>query len=271
MERTEAGHIMENIRLVGMGAVLIKRLGLLVLLYATTSLASAAEVSLVTGDYVPLTGPSLKNQGPVTELVTSVLATAGYQVGPVAMLPWARGQLLTKQARYHATFPYAKNAEREQDFLYSDVILHSDIYFFVRSDDVSNDLGPAWKNKVLCRPVGYVMDNIQPLLDQYQLRLERPYGISACFKLLMNHRVDLVPIQDIVGWNEVRQVPVPHPDITVLHTTLNTTEGDLFLIAPKKRAASAQLISRFNKTLKVFRNNGKYAAILKDLYMHSMP
>nr|WP_018152238.1 transporter substrate-binding domain-containing protein [Leeia oryzae] len=251
--------------------VLIKRLGLLILFLVASSFASAAKISLVTGDYVPLTGPSLKNQGPITELVTAIFTAAGYDVGPVTMLPWARGQLLTKQARYHATFPYSKNAEREQDFLYSDVILHSDIFFFVRTEDASHDLGPTWKNKILCRPVGYVMDNIQPLLDRYQISLERPYDISACFKLLMNHRVDVVPIQDIVGWNEVRQLPAPHPDVAVLHSTLNTTEGDLYLIAPRKSASSPLLIKRFNQTLQLFRQSGRYKMLLKDLFMHSVP
>ncbi len=235
---------------------------LILILAFCLSAAQAADIKLVSGEYIPLTGPSLPGGGPLATLVREVLLKAGYTASETDWLPWARGYQLAEQGRYDVTFPYTRNPDRERAFLFSDEIFHSEVRFFVRADAAA-DIGEGWRHKVLCRPVGYDMSNIQPWVDKYQLGLERPFDLSTCFRMLQLGRVDLVPCPDLVVPPLLKSMDIPAPQIKTLATVISNT--DFHLIVSRRRPQGAALIDAFNRTLSQFRRDGRYKAIVGDL------
>lgn len=239
----------------------MRKLFFLILTFCLST-ALAEDIKLVSGEYVPLTGPALPGGGPLATLVREVLLKAGYTATETGWLPWARGYQLTEQGRYDATFPYTRNPDRERAFLFSDEIFHSEVRFFVRADAAA-DIGEGWRHKVLCRPVGYDMSNIQPWVDKYQLGLERPFDLSTCFRLLQLGRVDLVPCPDLVVPSLLKSMDIPALQIKMLTTVISDTR--FHLIVPRRRPQGAALIEAFNRTLTQFRRDGRYKAIVGDL------
>lgn len=238
---------------------------LLVFIASLAGLAHAQPVALVSGnDYAPYVDSRLAEGGMVTELVRAAFAHVQRSVA-MDWKPWARGMEEAKQGKYAGTFPYLRNAEREQDFLYSDEVVSVRSTAFVKAGnnrfDFSKVAGLA--GTTYCLPVGWApTPKLAEMVANGQIKVTSPDSISSCAKLVAFGRADYFVYGDIQVAHALKAGELPAGSIAMAESEpLALTP--LYFLAAKGLPGSAPLIESFNAGLKAIRKNGLYDKIVK--------
>nr|WP_291321767.1 transporter substrate-binding domain-containing protein [Desulfonatronospira sp.] len=224
-------------------------------------------VRLVTGDdYKPFTDQTLPQGGMITEIVDHVFQQLGYDA-EIEFHSWSRGYSLSKEGDFLGTFPYVKTLERKEEFYFSDPIITVTNLFFVRKDaDISFVHDSDLKGLTACKPLGYSLTDIQSFMDQDLIAVQRPNTVESCFKMLHRGRVDLVPINEYVGWEVARQIVGREDVFRVLDRPL--LEDGLHFIVTKKNSQGLEIVGRFNEILRQMRDESNLDAII-DRHLYS--
>ena len=218
---------------------------------------AATPVSMATGEYPPYVSTKLPGQGLSSELVSEAMRRMGRPL-KLTFLPWKRAFELTRNGLYDASFPYARNPQREAGFLYS-APLHTDqILMFVSIASRDSQVAML-RGKTVCVPDGYDLRQIQGALDLYHMALERPPELADCFRQLNAGRVAGVPINEFVGWDTAREALNRTDRVRVLPESLGKDET--YLIAPRSKPQSAAFIADFNRALEHMHQDGSYERI----------
>ncbi|MBK6638910.1 MAG: transporter substrate-binding domain-containing protein [Rhodocyclaceae bacterium] len=156
--------------------------------------ALAEPVSLVSGDdYAPYADRKLPEGGMTTEIVSKAFAAVKQEV-KVAWLPWARGFDEAKNGTYAGTFPYLKNAERERDFLYSNLLIKLQDRAFVKAGNAGKfdfSKPESLAGTKICLPLGWATTpKLAEMLKSEKIKKESPKDISTCVKMVANDRAD---------------------------------------------------------------------------------
>ena len=234
----------------------------LLALVLTTNLSLADPLKLVTGSgYPPFTGRDLPNGGMATEIVQRVFAEMGYEV-TVDFKPWKRGYNDTKKKKYLGTFPYGKNAKRQQDFYYSQPLYNFAQYFFAKSEaPIKFTKDEDLQGLKVCLPIGYNPQRLQEMVDKGIVTLVRPADMEACFVMLERGRADLVRVDQYVGWSVIEKLFNTKQGFRVLDKPVR--ENIEHLIIAKDHADGTQLIEQFDKTLESLKAEGVIEEIIQ--------
>lgn len=219
-----------------------------------------AALTLATGEFPPYVGERLPQGGVTSKIVREAFAAAGLATPKIVFLPWKRGYSEAELNRYAATFPYAHDAAREKQFLYSDPLHQDHFSYFARKDD-ADALAGRWRNKRLCLPLGWTTAYTDADIRKYQLRLERPPALENCLKMLGSNQVDLVSCNDFVAGYAIRQLYGPRSPFVAAEIGKQQTSG-LFLIISRQRPNAEQLMQKFNQGLAALRRSGRYQQLL---------
>lgn len=227
--------------------------------------AQPKPLVLVSGnDYAPYTDSRLTEGGMVTELVKTAFAQVHRTVA-MEWKPWARGIEEAKQGKYSGTFPYLLNAEREQDFLYSDEVVAVRSTAFVKAGNNRFDFSnvDSLAGSTYCLPVGWApTPKLAPMVASGQIKVTTPDSISSCAKLVAFGRADYFVYGDIQVAYALKTGDLPAGSIAMaVGEPLALTP--LYFLASKALPGSAQLIESFNEGLKAIRKNGLYGKIVK--------
>ncbi len=218
-------------------------------------------VRLVTGDdYKPFTDQALPQGGMITEIFDRVFGKMGYQA-EIEFHTWSRGYSLSEEGVFLGTFPYVKTSERMEAFHFSDPIYIITTLFFVRKDaDISFVHDFDIRGLTVCKPLGYNLTDIQGFMDQVLIEVRRPNTLESCFRMLLRGRVDLVPINEHVGWRIARRIADQEDDFRVLERPI--LEDGLHFIVTRKNPQGLNIVERFNAILRQMRDEGTLKAIV---------
>ncbi|MFO7727443.1 MAG: transporter substrate-binding domain-containing protein, partial [Desulfonatronovibrio sp.] len=196
---------------------------------------------LVTGnDYKPFTDQTLPQGGMITEIVDQVFQKMGYQA-EIEFHSWSRGYTLSEEGAFLGTFPYVQTPERMESFYFSDPIYTITTLFFVRNDtDLSFVHDSDLQGLTACKPLGYHLRDIQDFLNKDFIEVRRPNTMESCFKMLRRGRVDLVPINEHVGWEVVRKIAGEKDMFKVLEKPL--LETGLHFIVTRKNPQGQNIV-----------------------------
>lgn len=225
--------------------------------------ALAQTLQLVTGDdYAPYTDPALPEGGMLTEVVRKALRAAGHEV-LLDWKPWVRGYDESKRGLYAGTFPYVPTAERQADFLYSDPLYEIRQVVYVRT---GTNINPAklesFAGHVQCLPQGWALpDQLAPLLKEKRLRLLRPLKMADCARMVASGFGDFFVVDSLQGSRILHQASVTSAKVAPHANALS--KWTLHLIVGKQRHDGAAILQKFNSGLKVLKNSGEYAEIVK--------
>ena len=211
-------------------------------------------LSLVTGDFPPFSGENLPGYGLAAEIVSRTLQDAGFEV-EIAFLPWARGYNAALAGEFAGAFPYSKNDERTQAFLYSEPLYTFRETFFVRERATIPyaDLQDL-RGRRVCVPTGYNLFALEAPVKEGWVQLDRPVDLEACFKMLHAERTDMVMIMEPVGWAVIERVFGGRAGFRVLEKPL--LENSDHLIISKTYPGGENLLARFNQSLLDLRQKG---------------
>ena len=220
--------------------------------------ALAEPVSLVSGDdYAPYADRKLPEGGMTTEIVSKAFAAVKQEV-KVAWLPWARGFDEAKNGTYAGTFPYLKNAERERDFLYSNLLIKLQDRAFVKAGNAGKfdfSKPESLAGTKICLPLGWATTpKLAEMLKSEKIKKESPKDISTCVKMVANDRADYFVSDEAQGLAALETGGVPKGSVVMLDAVL--ADNSLFLIAGKSLPGSKDLIVSFNKGMEIIQKDG---------------
>lgn len=157
-------------------------------------------LDVVTGnDYAPFTDKDLPEGGMFSEIVKVAFARAGYEPA-LEFLPWDYGLRATRKSTFLASFPWFETEKRKEDLWYSRPVYDVLIMAFFRAGE-----GAEFENidsldgKVVCRPDGYFLDDLQPKIDAETITHIAPDTPEDCFNMLVASEVDVVSLNEITG------------------------------------------------------------------------
>lgn len=224
--------------------------------------ARPETVLLTTGqDDPPFTDRTRADGGIATKLVLSVFHRMGYETR-LDWLPWRRGYSLTKTGVYQASFPYLKTAERERDFIYSDVIFSDASYLWTRTGEALAADDPAgFKGKTVCVPQGFhspLLVTLSAEIAKGEVKIERPDTPEKCVQMLAARHVDALSGQEA----EIA-APIKANNLTgaIEHGAAPLMQLDFHVIFNKENATLAR---HFNETLRQMKQDGSYPTRLVD-------
>jgi len=235
---------------------------------AAQSETKSKIIHIATGEYAPFCSSTSKHKGFANHVVSKAFARQGYKV-VYDFLPWKRAILQTKNDDYNAASWYVHNDQRAEDFLFSDKLLENTTYFFYLKAQTPNfnwiefdDL--AGYRIGLTRGYHYA-DKLQAYRKTGKAHFEVVNEDQQNFKRLLLKRIDLFPINNVVGLELLRSRFAPHvmQQITFHPTPIASNSG--FLIFPKLAGRSEELRTNFNAGLKSLREDGSYDKMFEDL------
>jgi len=242
---------------------IIKIFALWLLIYAMVfpSSAFAQDVVIMTGEWNPFVSIDLENYGFTAEIVSQACLAVG--IRPVfKFAPWPRCEAEVKYGKTFATFPYTETETRAQFADFSKPIAKSRTVFFYNRKKMEqfdfSDLDDL-KSFLIGGVRGYYYE---ARFKKADLSVDYSENEDDSFKKLFYGRVDIVPVNELVGWEIINKL---FPDQTDIFSTAGTAldENELHLMVSKKYPDAATLLERFNKGLETIKTTGVYKKIIE--------
>ncbi|GGD67993.1 ABC transporter substrate-binding protein [Lacimicrobium alkaliphilum] len=233
-------------------------------------LSGAQEsIDIATGEWPPYTSASLPQDGYVNHVVRSAFGEMGIQVSFIYQ-PWARSYEGAKKGDYAATSYWYQDPKHQADFLLSTPLTKEKVVFFRRKSGRPlhwDELADFDDLRIgLSRSYTYT----QAL---WEYANANPHRISVVntdtqnIKMLLLERIDLFPVQELVGWNLVHGLFAPEQAnrIETLQPPLSEKTGHLLF--PKRNAGSERWRDLFNRGLDKLKKKGLLEQYREDLIM----
>lgn len=244
---------------------LFKFVGVLALAITVGSPGARADTfELVTGDnYPPFTSQTRPNGGLATDIIQAIFREMGHQTS-VSFKPWKRGYQDAQDGKYLGTFPYAKNDKRLAAFHYSDPLYPVNLYFFAaEGTDAKYEQDEDLRQQRICVPLGY---NPVRLLELKQSgivnALIRPQSLENCFQMLAKKRVDLVRVNDMIGWSVIAETFGKREGFRLIDKPFGAGSPE-YLIISKSVEGGADLIDGFNSAMAKMKADGRIHKLIE--------
>lgn len=201
---------------------------------------------IAAGEHPPFTGEDLPQQGMLTEVVRTAFASMGYEV-EFAFWEGQRGFKAAQEGRFAGTFPHFIHREHLTHFFYSKPLFRLLIRGFVdREQPFRFERLRDLSGRVVCRPAGHDLYDLQPLLVKQHITLKTPKTTGDCFDLLMQGKVDVVSVNEFAGQEEVHEAGLRD---RVCMLDKEVAIDTVHLLFPKRIPQSEGLMKQFDQTL----------------------
>jgi polar amino acid transport system substrate-binding protein len=228
--------------------------------------AAAESVRLTNGEWPPYLGEQLPHYGVASRIVSEAFAHEGIEV-QWEFYPWARALHLAEKGQRDGSAVWLYSPEREQSFYISDPVVESGHQFFHRKSrhfdwQTIDDLAGLR----ICVTIGYDYGQaFQTAEAEGRLQTRRVTSDEVCFRQLLAGRVDLFPIDKVVGYAMLYAhfSNADRAQLSVHHRPLRS--DPLHLLLSRKVAENAERIRRFNLGLTKLRQNGRVAQYLLEI------
>lgn len=222
------------------------------------------KIIIATGEWAPYTSESMDGKGFMSEIVAAIMDDMGLDY-EVKFYPWERCEKMVENDFAWATFPYAKNDERQAKYLFSESMGNASPKFFYNKNNKNAskfkfDSYDDIRNYKIGASIGsfYVETFKEENID-----VELVENEEQGMKMLINGRIDLYPINDLAAATVLKEsFPDEIKNIVAIDKPLNPEAGGLHMMASKTYPESQKLINDFNKSLENIKTNGKLDEIL---------
>lgn len=229
-------------------------------------LATADPVRLTNGEWPPYLGEQLPHKGVASRIVAEAFALQGIEVA-WEFHPWARSLQLAERGKRAGSAVWLPSSEREEKFFISDPVVESGYYLFHRKgynfdwQQVSDLQG-----RRLAGTRGYDYGaNFQQAEAAGQLQVNRVTNDETAFRQLLAGRVDLFPMDKVVGFDMLHQHFSASERAQLSFHPKPLRSDSLHLLLSREVPGNAELIARFNQGLAQLRDSGKVAQYLLEV------
>lgn len=227
---------------------------------------TADTVRLTNGEWPPYLGEHLPHQGVASRIVAEAFALEGISV-QWEFHPWARSLQLAEQGKRHGSAVWLHSAEREAQFFISEPVVESGYYLFHRKNYLFewqqvSDL----QGRRLAGTRGYDYgEAFQQAEAAGHIRVNRVTSDETAFRQLLAGRVDLFPMDKVVGFDMLHQHFSAAERAQLSFHPKPLRSDSLHLLLSREVAENADLIERFNRGLQQLRDSGKVAQYLLEI------
>lgn len=227
--------------------------------------ARAADITLISGEWLPLLSEQLPGNGVLSRVVSEAFALEGVTVRYV-FRPWPRALAEAEKGIAQGTLVWSKgapNSARSHNFVYSDVVFEGKSVFFQRAD-----FAFKWNNyaDLAKYRIGGVLGYEYDFEGTPGLRIDRAPTEELSMRKLLAGRFDLYPTVREVGMYTLRTRFTPGEAAGIRQADgrpYNLTRYHLLL--PRRLAGTPATMALFNKGLRRLKESGRYAALMADL------
>lgn len=242
--------------------------GLAIVVLLALSIGAAAEdepetVRITNGEWPPYLGKDEPGYGIASRIVTRAFERAGYQV-EYGFFPWSRSLYLARQGHWDGTAVWLPSEQRSEDFHVSEPVMVTEYVFFHRRDmefdwDMPADLSGYRIGLTQDYDYGKVIENA---LDLELVRSERVSSDKLNFEKLIAGRIDLFPMDRIVG-QEMLEEYFSRKEREMITWHPNPVRLDrLRLLLSREVPENAERIEAFDSALHEMRMSGEIEEIL---------
>lgn len=166
---------------------------------ASVSLKAQETVRFAIGEWPPFHGKSLPQNGQLTDLIVSLIESAGYNV-EIVWLPWKRAYHQVENGTYHVTGVWSFNATRCEQFNCSEPLLQMRNRLFARkSDRITIATFADLKPYTIGLTIGYTYPDLRQAGVEYELNLTEARSDLLNMRKLMVGNIDLFMANVDVG------------------------------------------------------------------------
>ena len=215
----------------------------------TASLQSAV---LASGEYAPFSSEQLEGYGIASAIVVQAMKEIGYE-SEIRFLPWPLVSESTKESATNqgirGAFPFAKTADREKDFYFSDPVVEVETAIFYNAQKTPAiadmaEIGELGQDYSLLPIKGY--QYLTAVENLPQLTAAAEDNVDAFTQLLENPQAHLVAEAQAVG-EQVLAESFPRQRQYI--KSISAYTSPLYLIASKRNPYNRELILKFNQAL----------------------
>lgn len=227
-----------------------------------------AKLSLGTGEWAPYTGEEIVGKGFVTEIV--VHAFQAVQVdSEVYFFPFVRCEQMLKNKHLDAIFPYAITMERKDVYFFSEPIIMVNMKFFFLKEKIREVVFTSCEKLKKYRIGGVRGYFYEKIFQNAGLDVEYVENDRLNIQKILAGRIDLAPIADINGWYLIKKhFPDQYNKFATADYELPgngnaRNKHPICLMVLKQNPQSKDILNRFNRGLKIIRQNKVYDKILR--------
>ena len=222
---------------------------------------SAQEVVIMTGEWKPFVSSELENYGFTAEIVRQACLAAGIKP-TFQFAPWPRCEASVKHGKAFAAFPYTFTEERIKFSFFSRPLSKARTTFFYNTNHLKTFTFSGLK-KLTPYLIGGVRGYYYiPMFKKFGLSIDYSDNEDDALKKLFHGRVDIVPLNEQVGWEIAGRLYPNQGDIFSTSKT-HLDETDIALMVSARYPDAAVLLKNFNEGLKTIQSNGLYKEIFQ--------
>lgn len=218
-------------------------------------------VPIATGEWKPYVNDSKSDPGIFIEIINEVFKKMDMKPA-YEFYPWVRAEYTIQKGYAFAACPYIKTKERMDKFDFSEPVVFSTGKFFYQKDRFPN--GISFKSLQDLKP--YYISGVkgywyEHAFESAGLKIEYVNDDEIGFRKLAAGRIDLVPTDEIVGWQMIGTLfPDQRNSFATIENKLN--QDELCLMISKKYPDSGRILRLFNTKLLEFKSGPVYNQIL---------
>ncbi len=234
----------------------------LLLLMVSGAVRASDTLPLASGDWPPYTQNVSGDHGLATEIVSAVAAEMGMQAH-IQWLPWKRNEVLLRQGRVFAAFPYRKTVDRHREFAFSDPLIFTSTRLFYNAEStapVPFETFADLRNVLIggVRGYSYVKE-----FESVGVNLTVVNSDAQLVKMLASQRVDFAAMDtlggrllltDMLGERQASYQMLPKP--------LYSKSASRLMVS-RQYPGYQRLLKDFNRALARIKQQGIYQKILQ--------
>jgi len=212
------------------------------------------KLYFVVGEYPPYASAFQKNQGISIYLVKEAFKKVGKEI-EVNFLPWSLSLIEAKKGKtFNGSLLWSKTSKREEDFLFSDVVLEQIVVLFHRKkEDFNWKKFKDLKGKTIGTTMGYSYGPKMDLIIKNGLLKTVPTAeIISNLRRLIKGSIDLFPVEPTIAKYYLKKIGEKDPisaKLLAFHKK-PIHYYKLHLILNKSKEGNKEIIETFNKGLK---------------------
>ena len=225
--------------------------------------ASNLKVVFATGEWPPYTSEKVPGYGYATEVVTAACNAVGIEP-EYRFYPWTRAEVMVKNGDVFAAFPFMKTEKRGMQYLLSESLLEGENHFVYYNKNTRTQKEVEYKEIADLKKytIGVIRgDSFEKEMIGLGMKTTPSNTPDLCIKMLRNGRVDFY-IGEIVSIIEMTRRLYPD-EVSNFKFLPHVYDGKKqnTLIVSKKFPDAKLILDRFNKGVKIIKENGVYEKI----------
>ncbi len=251
------------------GAGVGKKQALLLAALLTASglfLYAEAPVTIAVGEWPPYVSADMEHYGLVAEIITAAFAATGIEA-EYSFLPWRRAYDSARNGAYDATTPWVRTADREKDFLFSEVILTgSAVFYHLKSVPFSwkamGDLEGLTIGGLLSASYKWYEDAKKAGIN---LKMELVVDEATNFRKLLAGRIDVFSLDAYTGEAILAKHFTPEERALIVADPHPIESWAYCLLFSKRSAKAEKMLSLFNEGLQKLKETGEDRRIARRI------